>query len=44
MSGAGVFRDVTSGSNGAYAAGPGWDACTGWGCPMGLKLTLALHG
>jgi kumamolisin len=23
------FRDITSGSNGAYAAGPGWDACTG---------------
>ncbi|MEO6880358.1 MAG: S53 family peptidase, partial [Mycobacteriaceae bacterium] len=25
------FRDVTVGNNGAYAAGPGWDACTGLG-------------
>ena len=23
------FHDITSGSNGAYSAGPGWDACTG---------------
>ena len=28
---AGVFRDITSGNNGAYSAGRGWDACTGWG-------------
>ncbi|MEV0843577.1 S53 family peptidase [Actinocatenispora sera] len=27
------FRDVTSGGNGAYEAGPGWDACTGLGVP-----------
>ena len=26
-----VIRDITSGNNGAYAAGPGWDACTGLG-------------
>ncbi len=28
------FRDITIGSNGAYTAGPGWDACTGLGSPM----------
>jgi kumamolisin len=32
------FHDITSGSNGAYAAGPGWDACTGLGSPNGGTL------
>jgi kumamolisin len=32
------FRDVTEGNNGAYAAGPGWDACTGLGVPVGSQL------
>ncbi|HWU45801.1 MAG TPA: S53 family peptidase [Humibacter sp.] len=32
------FRDITSGSNGAFAAGPGWDACTGLGVPVGAAL------
>ena len=32
------FQDVTSGSNGAYTAGPGWDACTGLGSPDGATL------
>ena len=32
------FRDVTSGDNGAYTAGPGWDACTGLGVPVGSTL------
>ncbi|GAB3558152.1 S53 family peptidase [Spelaeicoccus albus] len=32
------FRDITSGSNGAYESGPGWDACTGLGVPD--KFTL----
>ncbi|MBE7181978.1 MAG: S53 family peptidase, partial [Terriglobus roseus] len=27
------FRDITSGSNGAYKAAKGWDACTGLGSP-----------
>jgi kumamolisin len=36
------FRDITSGSNGAYAAGPGWDACTGLGSPEGAALLAAL--
>jgi kumamolisin len=38
------FRDITSGSNGAYAAGPGWDACTGLGCPEGSSLLTTLGG
>jgi kumamolisin len=32
------FQDVTSGSNGSYTAGPGWDACTGLGTPDGATL------
>ena len=28
------LRDITSGNNGAYQAGPGWDACTGLGVPQ----------
>jgi len=32
------FRDITSGNNGAYSAGPGWDACTGLGVPDGTAL------
>lgn len=42
--GTGSFRDITSGSNGAYPAGSGWDACTGWGTPNGVKLLNALGG
>ena len=38
------FRDITSGSNGAYAAGPGWDACTGLGSPEGSSLLTTLGG
>ena len=37
-----AFADVTSGSNGAFAAGPGWDACTGLGSPRGTALLAAL--
>jgi kumamolisin len=40
----GAFRDVTSGNNGDYAAGPGWDACSGLGTPDGAKLLAALPG
>lgn len=36
------FRDITSGSNGAYSAGPGWDACTGLGSPDGTTLLARL--
>jgi kumamolisin len=38
------FRDVTSGSNGAYTAGPGWDPCTGLGVPDGEALLATLRG
>jgi kumamolisin len=36
------FRDITTGDNGAFKAGPGWDACTGLGVPDGTAL-LAAH-
>lgn len=32
------FHDITVGNNGAYDAGPGWDACTGLGSPDGSKI------
>jgi kumamolisin len=38
------FRDIVSGNNGAYKAGPGWDACSGWGSPHGAQLLPALSG
>ena len=28
-----ALRDITTGNNGAFRAGPGWDACTGLGVP-----------
>ncbi|MBV9384685.1 MAG: S8/S53 family peptidase [Streptosporangiaceae bacterium] len=36
------FQDITSGNNGAYQAGPGWDACTGLGSPNGTALLSRL--
>ncbi|MBB5065249.1 protease pro-enzyme activation domain-containing protein [Granulicella mallensis] len=30
-----AFRDITQGNNGSFSAGPGWDACTGLGSPVG---------
>ena len=36
--GAKGFRDTTSGNNGAYKAGKGWDPCTGLGSPKGEVL------
>ena len=38
------FRDITSGNNGGYRAGAGWDACTGLGVPNGEELLSALRG
>ncbi len=35
---ASAFNDIVSGNNGAFSAGPGWDACTGLGSPIGAKL------
>ncbi|GAC1305644.1 MAG: S53 family peptidase [Vulcanimicrobiaceae bacterium] len=37
-----VFRDIVTGDNGAFQAGPGWDACTGLGSPDGTKLAAVL--
>jgi len=38
-----TFHDVTSGTNGDYSAGAGWDACTGLGTPDGAALVTALR-
>jgi kumamolisin len=40
----GTFHDITSGNNGAFSAGPGWDACTGLGSPVGSAIASALAG
>jgi kumamolisin len=37
-----AFNDITNGSNGAFQAGPGWDATTGLGSPNGTKMLQAL--
>jgi len=37
-----AFRDITQGNNGGYSAGPGWDACSGLGSPMGTAAIAAL--
>ena len=39
----GAFHNITNGNNSVpgvtgYTAGPGWNACTGWGSPDGQKL------
>ena len=44
-----TLNDITSGNNAlggvkGYSAGPGWDACTGWGSPNGTALLTALGG
>jgi kumamolisin len=36
------FNPITSGNNGAYLAGAGWDACTGLGSPIGERVAEAL--
>jgi kumamolisin len=38
------FNDIVEGNNGAYKAGPGWDACTGLGSPNGAGLLNLLSG
>jgi kumamolisin len=38
-----ALRDITSGNNGAYKCGPGWDANTGWGSPGGSTLLEAFQ-
>jgi kumamolisin len=43
-SGTAAFHDITSGNNGSYQAGPGWDPCTGLGSPDGAQLLAVLSG
>ena len=40
-----IFKDIISGNNitakkGGYTAGPGWDACTGLGVPLGAVISI----
>jgi kumamolisin len=42
--GSSAFHDITSGNNGAYSAGPGYDLCTGLGSPNVANLLAALAG
>jgi kumamolisin len=37
-----AFRDITQGNNGAFSAGPGWDACSGQGSPVGSAVIQVL--
>ena len=37
-----TFRDIVSGNNGAFDAGPGWDAATGLGSPVGTPVVSAV--
>ena len=37
-----IFNDITSGDNGGYSAGPGYDAVTGLGSIDGTKMLSAL--
>ena len=39
-----AFNDITAGNNGGFTAGPGWDACTGLGSPVGTSLIALLGG
>jgi kumamolisin len=44
----GAFHGIVTGNNGVggvkgYSAGPGWNACTGWGSPDGKRLLEALR-
>jgi kumamolisin len=39
---ASAFHDITQGNNPAFSAGPGWDACTGLGSPIGTAIIQAL--
>jgi kumamolisin len=37
-----AFNDVTQGGTDLFAAGPGWDAPTGWGTPNAMALADAI--
>jgi kumamolisin len=40
---ASVLNGITTGNNGSYEAGPGWNACTGLGSPDGTKVAALLE-
>ena len=42
LAGTSAFKDITSGSNRAYSAGPGYDLCTGLGSPNITNLASSL--
>lgn len=37
-----AFRDIVQGNNGSFAAGAGWDPCTGLGSPIAPQLINAI--
>ena len=37
-----ALHDITQGNNGAFAAAPGWDACTGLGSPIGQQVATVI--
>ncbi|GAA1811372.1 S53 family peptidase [Luedemannella flava] len=37
-----ALRDILTGGNGGFTAGPGWDGCTGLGVPAGEQTVTAL--
>jgi kumamolisin len=39
-----AFRDIVQGNNGSFAAGAGWDPCTGLGSPVAPQLIKAIGG
>jgi len=39
-----TFHDITTGDNGSFSATTGWDACTGFGSPIGSAIASALTG
>ncbi len=39
-----ALRDIVTGDNDGYQAGPGWDACTGLGVPDGAATVAVLSG
>jgi kumamolisin len=50
LASAGGFTDIVQGNNdttgniGGYSAGKGWDACSGWGSPIGASLLTSFGG
>jgi kumamolisin len=44
LQGTSAFNDITSGTNGAYSAGPGYDLCSGLGSPNVANLISVLSG